>query len=404
MLPQLGHELQVSRTRDEDARSRFVMNLRDYVLNDVARQMQDTYKSRRDALARRDEDVPADGDDVHDLLIDEPIFKFYSAVRYNAQEMCHRAVIPAIDRQREDLSKRAAALSSERDVGGTLTLDPEFQVPRYVEGIDVHLMPGSYVAGDDNGDARGGALYDNAISIFAFGRLGKHMDDIGWSMSKFVRQTFADFKPKKILDVGCTIGHNTLPWAQVFPDAEVHAVDVAAPVLRYAHARAQSLGVPVHFSQQSAEDLKFEDNSFDLVFSSMFLHELPLAAIKNFLREARRVLKPGGLMLNMELPPNCHMHPYDQFYLDWDSRYNNEPFYKTFRDQNCPELCVEAGFPRDTFFHAAVPQYTIVKEDKFKDLIRINPNAEMLAKTGTLAEDCVHRYCFGAWKQSSGGN
>ena len=402
MLPQLKHDLQLPKTRDEAARSRFAMNLRGYVMNDVANMMNETYHEKvAPAYQRQSGHEVSDGDNVHDLMMNEQIFKFYSSIRYNAQEMCHRAVIPTIERQRDFLKDVSARMGAKSEVGGTLTLNPDLKVPNYVENIDVHLMPGSYVTGDQDGDARAGALYDGAISIFAFGQMGDQMDDIGWSMSKYIRHMFPDFKPKKILDVGCTIGHNTLPLAQEFTEAEVHAVDVAAPGLRYAHARAQSLGVPVHFSQQNGENLDFEDNSFDLVFSSMFLHELPLESIKNFLKEAHRVLRPGGLMLNMELPPNNNMHAYDQFYLDWDSHYNNEPFYKTFRDQDAKALCAESGFNADSFFDAAVPQYTLVSKEEFIDLMVLNPDAEMLSKTGLVQEDTCHRYAFGAWKQAA---
>ena len=39
---------------------------------------------------------------------------------------------------------------------------------------------------------------------------------------------------------------------------------VGAPLLRYAHARAEMLGRKVHYSQQNAESLDFADGSFDL--------------------------------------------------------------------------------------------------------------------------------------------
>ncbi|MCL6753034.1 methyltransferase domain-containing protein [Nostoc sp. CCCryo 231-06] len=61
-----------------------------------------------------------------------------------------------------------------------------------------------------------------------------------------------------------SIGNSTLPYVDGFPDAEVHAIDVGAPMLRYAHARAESLGKRVHFSQQNAEQTNFPDESFDL--------------------------------------------------------------------------------------------------------------------------------------------
>ena len=59
--------------------------------------------------------------------------------------------------------------------------------------------------------------------------------------------------------------------------------------------------------------------------------------------EAHRVLKPGGVLLTMELPPNMSLDPYEQFYLDWDCYYNNEPFYKAFRDQDARQLLANAG-------------------------------------------------------------
>ncbi|MFT7286520.1 MAG: ubiquinone/menaquinone biosynthesis C-methylase UbiE [Halieaceae bacterium] len=58
-------------------------------------------------------------------------------------------------------------------------------------------------------------------------------------MANYVRLKFPDFKPERILDCGCSIGHNTLPWAEAFPSAEVHGIDVAPGLLRYANTRAQ---------------------------------------------------------------------------------------------------------------------------------------------------------------------
>lgn len=136
------------------------------------------------------------------------------------------------------------------------------------------------------------------------GLFGDTLDDIGTTLSQFIDAKYPNFEPARILDLGCTVGHNTVPWARTFSQAEVHGVDVCAPLLRYAHARAQALGETVHFHQQSAEQMNFEDGSFDIIFSSMFLHELPVQSIRNVFNEAYRLLKPGGLMLHMELPGN----------------------------------------------------------------------------------------------------
>src|SRR5205807_7337786 len=86
---------------------------------------------------------------------------------------------------------------------------------------------------------------------------------------------------------------STLPYVDAYPEAEVHAIDVAAPMLRYAHARAEALGRRVHFSQQNAESTNFRDESFDLIVSHILLHETSAKAVRNIVRECHRLLRKG---------------------------------------------------------------------------------------------------------------
>ena len=156
-------------------------------------------------------------------------------------------------------------------------------------------MPGSYTRGGESLEA--GAVYDQGLAVFSMGLMGANLDDIGLSMAAYVKGKFPDFQPQSILDTGCTIGHNTLPWKQTYPKAKVEAIDAAAGGLRYASARAKMQGQEVSFAQMSADALDYPDASFDLVFSSMFLHELSKKARAAAFKEAYRVLKPGGLLL-----------------------------------------------------------------------------------------------------------
>ena len=396
MVAPLNHGLELQKNQGHRARERFASSLRAYVLTSMAGKMREEYEqvALPDA-ERRGIEAPTDGPGVHTLLKGRDAFNLYSSMRCTAQEMVWNSVIDSVGANREALEQRFAALETADDKLGSLTLDPELDTPRYVSAIDVHLMPGNYDGRENDQSLLPGAVYDNGLNVFAMGVMGKELNDIGWSMANFLRLRFPDFNPETILDVGCTIGHNTLPWKQTFPDAEVHATDVAAACLRYAHARAESLGVGVHFHQQPAEELRFDDASFDVVFSSMFLHELPLKTIRAFLAEAHRLLKPGGIMLHMELPPNDALAPYDAYYLDWDGYYNNEPFYKNFRDQNYRELCTSAGFAPDTFFEAVMPRYTYVAEEQFA--AAVNREAEFDEDTGRLS-DVIEWYGFGARK------
>jgi len=327
---------------------------------------------------------------------DDYYFQFYSSIRYNAQEMVFRSVIPQIDRELEHLNKLAKAIcAAPGEDSGKLKLNPDLDIPVNVSSIDVHLSPGSYHSEYQSDDVSPGAIYDNSINVFAFNQMGRNTDDIGHSFANYVKLAFPQFKPKRILDAGCTIGHNTVPWAITMPDAEVTGIDVAPGLLRYASARARSLGARVNFSQMNATALDYADASFDVVFSSMFLHELPLKDIRAFFKEAYRVLKPGGLFLNMELPPNNKMEAYDRFYLDWDCYYNKEPYYKPFRDQDYVQLCTAAGFSADRYVEAVIPRFTYTEPAEFAAAIR--NGAIFDDRTGRLSEE-IRWYGFGAWK------
>jgi ubiquinone/menaquinone biosynthesis C-methylase UbiE len=158
----------------------------------------------------------------------------------------------------------------------------------------------------------------------------------------YLKEKHPDFRPKRILDLGCAIGNSSVVWARAFPEAEVHGIDVAAPVLRYAHARAESLGVPVHFSQQNAEHTDFQEASFDLVLSHIVLHETSKSALPRILGECHRLLSPGGLMLHLEIPRG--KTDVEKFMHNWESYNNNETFSRFMTLIDLKAEALKGGF------------------------------------------------------------
>jgi ubiquinone/menaquinone biosynthesis C-methylase UbiE len=378
------------------ARQRFVSGLRGFVLSDLAGDLRRAYDAR---VAPRFQGVhgrlPADGDEVHQALRTDPTFKAYSSLRVTAQKMVWDSVTPVVARQRAAL-ETAAVAGADR-----LKLDSTVKVPRSVSAIDVHFMPGSYSGEGAAEEMAPGAIYDQGFAVFSMGLMGENFNDIGRSMARYISRKFPDFHPQRILDLGCTIGHNTLPWKEAYPDAAVTGIDVAAGCLRYGAARAASQGVAVQFTQMNAEQLDLPDHSVDLVFSSMFLHELSLKSIARVFAEIRRVLRPGGLMLHMELPPNTQMGAFEGFYLDWDCYYNVEPFYKAFRDQEPRELCRKAGFAPQHYLQFVVPSICSYGESAVDAAVAAEEREVNKETTGRLSHGGIEWFGFGAWQDAA---
>jgi ubiquinone/menaquinone biosynthesis C-methylase UbiE len=104
-----------------------------------------------------------------------------------------------------------------------------------------------------------------------------------------------------VLDIGCGPGHVPLMLVAMLPEAEVLGVDLSKEMLRIAeeHRAASAHAERVRFQLGDAKGLEFPDGSFDTVCSNTILHHIPDPV--PFLREAGRVLRPGGALLIRDL-------------------------------------------------------------------------------------------------------
>lgn len=297
--------------------------------------------------------APKDRREVRSVMERDPYWQMWSALKRNTQEMSYDVRNAANDRAAPVIAEKAAKIARGK-TKGSLTLNPKLAVPRYITAVDIHLQPGGYNTDDGQG-VYAGLSYDSGSGLMTGGGHGKFNDNAGWSLVSFIRSHYPDLKPKVIVDLGCTVGHNTLPLKAGFPQATVHGVDACAPPLRYAHGRAEALGVPIRYSQQDAEKTNFADNSVDVVTTAMFLHEIPRPAMARIAKEIHRILRPGGVMVHAEQPPYEGQPPYEQFIREWDTYYNAEPFRCPFRDMDPVAWATNAGFKRDKVFAGMSP-------------------------------------------------
>ena len=358
VFPQTSH--------DEIARLNFLAHMNRHLSTKVMPHVKTAWDQRAGpALAARTGREPKDRHEVRKALLQDRQFQTWSALRRMTMEQRQEAGRFTSLRQGELLAD-----ITERLVAGDprLKLDPSLPIPRYISAVDHHCMPGSYNFEAFPGDVSNAASYDHAIFATTGGMLGRYSDGGGQAVSAWMARHMPDFAPARILDIGATLGHNAVPLAQAYPEAQVVAIDVGGPMLRYGLARAKSMGVEnISFVQADGSNLaQFADASFDWVQTTMFLHELSLTSMKAIFRETYRVLKPGGVVLHVEQPQyDASMPLFEQAMRDWDAFYNNEPFWSTMHELDIDGFMVEAGFKPENLIHDGVT--AVVDRDVFPD-------------------------------------
>ncbi|WP_141653074.1 class I SAM-dependent methyltransferase [Phenylobacterium immobile] len=295
---------------------------------------------------------PKNRHEARKALLQDPLYQSWSALKRANMEQRQQAGRWITLSQAEALAAKAAEFT---DNDPRLQLDPTLAIPRYITEIDHHCMPGSYYTEYFPGDVANAANYDVGFFVTIGGTGNPWLSSYGVAFVGWLKTFRPDFQPRRILDLGGTVGHNTLPLAQAFPDAEVLCVDLGAPMLRYGLGRAKSLGVDnIRFIQADVTDLSqiVDDESIDLVFSALLLHEISFPAMRAIFKENHRVLKEGGVVIHLDKGGyNAEVAIEDAAIRDWMAFYNAEPFESTLKDVDVYAYLEKAGFSSNGLFH-----------------------------------------------------
>ncbi|MGB1877006.1 MAG: class I SAM-dependent methyltransferase [Rhodospirillaceae bacterium] len=354
-------EINLHPTQDELSRQAFIVkfkqkvnldlqkDIRTYVAKNIAPQLESDLGEPLDDLNRDHRKA------LKQRMADEHLFQTWESLTWIGQDMMWNVVDETLDHDLPRIDAAAAKVLKRKDKLGSLTLDPNLDLPPNIAKVEIHRQPGGFCLERDgvDYDLLSGARMTGGGMLYGAGK-GRTAKP-GYSAAHFLiseaEKQFGKLKPKRILDIGCGTGFNTATFARMFPDAEVYGIDVAAGLLRWGHARCESEGVPIHFNQMSTAKMDFEDESFDLVASTIWGHETTPQILQDSIAEIWRVLAPGGISFHMDVTNQPgYQGLVDQVLNDWQIRHNGEPFWMGWADADLPALMTAAGYPADCQF------------------------------------------------------
>ncbi|MGA7108119.1 MAG: class I SAM-dependent methyltransferase [Terracidiphilus sp.] len=117
------------------------------------------------------------------------------------------------------------------------------------------------------------------------------------------------------LDIGCGEGANTRKLARL--GARMQAVDVAPTFIRHAQATEAAAPLGILYQVGNGMELPFEANSFDFATAFMSLMDMPDHGLA--LKEAARVLRPGGFLQFSIIHP-CFSPPHRRVLRDLEGK------------------------------------------------------------------------------------
>lgn len=143
----------------------------------------------------------------------------------------------------------------------------------------------------------------------------------------------------KILDVGCGTGTFAVQLKQLYPTAQVVGIDPDPKALGRAKIKTQRTAVSVALDQGFADELPYETNSFDRVFSSFMFHHLEEREREQALKEVLRVLRPGGSFHLVDF-----IHDGQGSHGFWERLMGSHAHMKDNSDERILEQMRRAGF------------------------------------------------------------
>ena len=184
---------------------------------------------------------------------------------------------------------------------------------------------------------------------------------------------------EKVLDVGCGNGEIT---ARISSSNSIilTALDYSSPFISTAQTKYPDISWSVH---NVYERFPFQDNEFDKVYSVALLQYIPRPKLKFLLSELKRITKPGGIIVQANVPvlSRAHMHLLN---------YKNSFLYMPFRNlMNLGDIIKSGNFifgkTGGNYFQSTSFVKRVAKE------LNLDCRFEYYSKNDGSPKECLYR-------------
>jgi ubiquinone/menaquinone biosynthesis C-methylase UbiE len=307
---------------------------------------------REEYAARCGKSEPRTVHEVAEILEDLTLYRYFAWLERHLQRMKYSGrygLTRYYDERREHFLRSLGEIAQDDPI---LELRPDLRLPQYYTSVDIHGQPGGVWS-----DEIAGFVYEHGARTTT-PLLGSAHENLHMRFTELVADSG---NAGSVLDMGCGFGKSTRPFAARFPAARVEGVDLSEPCLRVAaHLTRKTGSGNTRYRQRDAVDTGYADTSFDLVTSTMLLHELPPKTVHGVMSEAHRVLESGGRLVHLDF-----WHFPDAFarFMHYGHGWrNNEPFMQPLAELDLPTTLRKAGFSN-------------IRIDAFRECQGVDPKA-----------------------------
>ena len=297
--------------------------------------------------ARVDADIAAHGlnestlaDDLDErlrqvdaALADSPAAMAMAALGEFSGVQHGRVAAAAFEEIQAELEPRLKALSE-----GPTTIEPlpGEKRPAYFDVAWIHRTPGGWDGHPYQGFIHGELIHKEYVARNYPGDIFAQRRQI---LSALPRRDY-----RRVFEIGTSSGHYTQQIQREFPQAEIWGCDASPRMLEHAQRVANEHGWRWRLFVGSGDKTGFDAGQFDLVTSYIVLHEVPADAARAQLREAFRLLQPGGDVLFSDVSRYAVLDKKAVFWAEYGAVHGGEPFWREAASLDLAEAAREAGF------------------------------------------------------------